>query len=102
MGDYNTTFNDLERLDTNRTKGEINIANRIKFMMEELQLRDCWEGVNDNSMTWRHGTKMSRLDRIQWSRDLELKVIKTESDWSYTQSDHCEVVTKLGQQKRTN
>ena len=48
-------------------------------------------------MTWRHGDKMSRLDRIQWSRDLDLKVKSIETDWSYTQSDHCAVVVKLGQ-----
>ena len=99
MGDYNTTFNGLERLGTNRTKSEINIANKIEQIMEDLHLRDCWEGANNNSMTWRHGTKMSRLDRIQWSRDLDLKVKSIESDWSYTQSDHCAVVLKLGQPK---
>ena len=41
--------------------------------------------------------KMSRLDRIQWSQDLDLKVKSIETDWSYTQSDHCAVVVKLGQ-----
>ena len=97
MGDYNTTFNDLERLGTSRTKGEINIANKINQIMEDLHLRDCWEGASNNSMTWRHGMKMSRLDRIQWSRDLDLKVKSIETDWSYTQSDHCAVVVKLGQ-----
>ena len=102
MGDYNTTFNDLERLGTKRSKCEIKIANKIKSLMADLHLTDCWEGVNDNSMTWRHGDKMSRLDRIQWSRDLDLKVKTIESDWSYTQSDHCAVITKLGQSIRNN
>ena len=48
-------------------------------------------------MTWRHGEKMSRLDRIQWSDELNTTLISTETDWSYTQSDHCAVIVRLGQ-----
>ena len=97
MGDYNTTFNNSDRLGTIRTKAECNIANKINVIMNDLHLKDCWDGVKDVSMTWRHGSKLSRLDRIQWSRDLDLKVKLIETDWSYTQSDHCAVVVKLGQ-----
>ena len=96
MGDYNTTFNDSERLGTNRSRSEKIIASKINQIMEEIQLRDCWDDTSKNTMTWRHGDKMSRLDRIQWSRELDLDLLKLETDWTYTQSDHCAVIAKLG------
>ena len=96
MGDYNTTFKQSERIGTSRTKSEIVIAKKIDSIMQDLALKDCWEGIIDNSMTWRHGDKMSRLDRIQWSKDMNLKTNYFGTDWSYTQSDHCAVIVKLG------
>ena len=71
MGDYNTTFEETERIGTSRSSNEKSVANRIMRTFENLLLRDCWEGNISNSMTWRHGTKMSRLDRIWWSNDLD-------------------------------
>ena len=97
MGDYNTTFNNNERQGTIRSKAEIKTANSINRIMDDLHLKDCWEGVSNNAMTWRHGDKMSRLDRIQWSSDLNFKIKQLETDWSYTQSDHCAVVIKIGE-----
>ena len=38
---------------------------------------------------------MSRLDRIQWSESLCDGTIKLNTDWTYTQSDHCAVTVKL-------
>ena len=55
MGDFNTTFNDSERHGTTRSKVETKIANSINRIMNDLHLRDCWEGQNNNTMTWRHG-----------------------------------------------
>ena len=97
MGDFNTTFNDSERHGTTRSKVETKIANSINRIMNDLHLRDCWEGHNSNTMTWRHGKKMSRLDRIQWSSDLNFKIKNIETDWSYTQSDHCAIIVKVGE-----
>ena len=79
-----------------------NMAKKIKSIVEDLNLKDCWDGVTNNSMTWRHGDKMSKLDRIQWSKDLNIKMKLLETDWSYTQSDHCAVIVKLGEVVRKN
>ena len=46
-------------------------------------------------MTWRHGEKMSRLDRIQWSKSLNLIHTGTKVDWCLTTSDHAAVVVTL-------
>ena len=99
MGDYNTTFNDAERLGTSRSKGEAIVANKILSLMENLHLRDCWNDNASNTMTWRHGSKMSRLDRIQWSKDLECKLVSLEVDWTYIQSDHGAIIAKIGESK---
>ena len=102
MGDYNTTFDDSERIGNCRSKSEKNVAKKIASAMGNLHLRDCWEGCTNSTMTWRHGNKMSRLDRIQWSNDLDCKLLKLESDWTYTQSDHSAVIAKLGEVKKRN
>ena len=99
-GDFNTTFKDKERCGTIRSNAEMNIANKINSYFNDLNLIDCWESDSLNQMTWRHGEKMSRLDRIQWSSELEANILKVETDWTYTQSDHCVVIVKLGSNAR--
>ena len=95
LGDFNTTFNDSERQGTTRTKGESLVANKITTILNDLDLFDCWEKNGHNEMTWRHGDKMSRLDRIKWSATLEYAAYETITDWSYTQSDHSAVIVKI-------
>ena len=93
LGDYNTTFSNHERINTKRSRPEILAAEKITNMFESLMLTDCW--VNDmSSMTWKHGNKMSRIDRIQASKDLMYNY-EVETDWSYTESDHCAVIVKV-------
>ena len=65
----------------------------------DLNLVDCWE-KNNSKMTWRHGDKMSRLDRIQWTDSLSTERFELDTDWSYTQSDHGAVIVKLIKNKR--
>ena len=96
VGDFNTTFGDVERLGTIRTRAEVKYADKIKELLNPLDLTDCWDLTNVGSMTWRHGEKMSRIDRILWSTSLNTKLLKLETDWTLTQSDHCAVVAKLG------
>ena len=96
MGDFNTTFLDGERKGTIRSRTEIRCADKILGLFSDLSMVDCWTMANEQ-MTWRHGEKMSRLDRIQWSDELNTTLISTETDWSYTQSDHCAVIVRLGQ-----
>ena len=101
LGDFNTTFWSSERINTKRTKCEETVAENITEMFNEFNLKDCWSKF-DSSMTWRHGEKMSRLDRILWSESLELKHNNTSTDWSLTSSDHSAVVVKLTSQKQMN
>ena len=95
LGDFNTTFNDGERQGTTRTKSESLVANKITSILNDLDLFDCWEKNGHNEMTWRHGDKMSRLDRIKWSTSLEYATYEIATDWSYTQSDHSAVIVKI-------
>ena len=46
MGDFNTTFEQSERIGTTRTKIESKVANKINRIMEDLNLKDCWDGMN--------------------------------------------------------
>ena len=93
MGDYNTTFNTNDRQNTTRSASEIKIADFLTDYFQRLELRDCWPS-NDTSMTWRHGIKMSKIDRIVISNSLSLST-KIKTDWSMTESDHCAVIVSL-------
>ena len=95
MGDFNTTFKEGERNNTTWSKLEQNVAKKITDLFEDLYLKDCWETSTPNIMTWRHGDKMSKIDRIMISDNADYSIITTHNDWSYTSSDHGAVVTKL-------
>ena len=94
LGDYNTTFWQSERINTSRSKREIEIASKIDRLFEDLAFRDCWNEY-ESTMTWRHGEKMSRIDRIKWTPSILLEHKSTEADWSLTTSDHAAVIVKL-------
>ena len=95
LGDFNTTFNSYERNGTTQTTAEINTARKIQTLFLDLNLIDCWE-KDKTRMTWRHGEKMSRLDRIQWSYEINTGIeAKIITDWTYTQSDHCAVIVRF-------
>ena len=98
MGDFNTTFWSSDRINTVRSRSEIKVAEEIKAMFLELNLRDCWNEF-DKTMTWRHGDKMSRIDRIQWSDSLDLIHKSTITDWTITTSDHSAVIVELKAKK---
>ena len=100
MGDFNTTFWPSERINTNRGKREVIAAKCLVRMFEDLNITDCWNKF-DNTMTWRHGDKMSRLDRIQWSQGLnsDYGAVEIKTDWTLTTSDHAAVIVRL--QKNT-
>ena len=101
MGDFNTTFNSGERINTEWGQPEKKSANYIKQTFEDLNLRDCWEGLPD-VMTWRHGKKMSKIDRILFSDNFDMMANDIHTDWSYTDSDHGAVVMKLVQKASSN
>ena len=105
MGDFNTTFWPAERINTKRSRREELIAEKIVKVFENLNLVDCWNKY-DNVMTWKHGDKMSRIDRILWSKGLNLLPGDVKTDWTLTTSDHAAVIvilnklTEGGQQAR--
>ena len=101
MGDFNTTFNQGERINTNWGNLEKKSASYIKQTFEDLNLKDCWEG-NPETMTWRHGDKMSKIDRILYSDTFNMLAKDVHTDWSYTDSDHGAVVMRLAQKVRSN
>ena len=45
-------------------------------------------------MTWKHGTKMSKIDRIQASFDF-MGNHRITTDWTYTDSDHCAIIVTI-------
>ena len=86
MGDFNTTFSIKDRQNTVRGGQEIRIANYLNDYFLRLDMFDCWS-PEDTRMTWRHGIKMSKIDRIFVSNALVRKSI-VQTDWSLTESDH--------------
>ena len=99
LGDFNTTFNPSERNNTTRSKREISCARKISELLDVFNLLDCWDS-NETAMTWRHGDKMSRIDRIKWSDTIETIHESTETDWTITSSDHAAVIVKLKSQEK--
>ena len=61
--------------------------------MSDLALIDCWRS-DASSMTWKHGYKMSRIDRVLASKEFLMKHEVT-TDWTYTDSDHCAVIVNI-------
>ena len=95
MGDFNTTFWPSERINTSRGRRESEIATKIREIFGDLDLVDCW-GQYDNTMTWKHGNKMSRIDRVQWTWSLgESLKHNVVVDWTVTSSDHATVIVEL-------
>ena len=94
LGDFNLVYNKKERINTVFSKQEQRIGSNIKDILRELDLVNCWE-INKTDMTWRHGEKMSRIDRILWSSDLVFDNSKITTDWTYTESDHAAVIVHL-------
>ena len=94
LGDFNLVFNKNERINTNFTKKEKNIGGEINSIFDDLQLIDCWDQGKDD-MTWRHGEKMSKIDRIKWSPALNYGNLKVKTDWTYTESDHAAIIVNM-------
>ena len=94
MGDFNTAFKETDRINTIYSTQEVNVANRINDILCDLLLTDCWDTQTSPTMTWRHGKKMSKLDRIRLS-DINEAKIEISTDWSYITSDHCAVIVKI-------
>ena len=92
MGDFNTVFHSNERLNTKFTNSERKYGSLIKTVFERLQLTDCWSN-NCKVMTWKHGDKMSKIDRIMWTPGISADKITTVTDWTYTESDHAAVIS---------
>ena len=93
LGDFNTAFGTKDRINTVFTRSEILISEKITDILRPLALNDCWD-KDASSMTWKHGAKMSKIDRIQGSNDIMGK-FKVMTDWTYTDSDHCAVIIKI-------
>ena len=94
MGDFNTTFNSGERIHTEWSNAEKRSALQIKHILDNFSLTDCWANQS-STMTWRHGDKMSKIDRILFATSLDMQVDTLRTDWSYTDSDHSAVILKL-------
>jgi len=87
-GDFNLTFSEADRLRRNTSSGEIGIANYFTAKINELGLKDAWNGYE--GMTWKKGGAMSRLDRI-YTRLAGLRQINIDTDWTLCDSDHAVV-----------
>ena len=94
LGDFNLAYTENDRINTKLTNMEVKIGQDIKDIFADLQLVDCWDN-NERDMTWRHGNKMSKIDRVWWSPELIPGKINVQTDWTYTDSDHAAVIVKF-------
>ena len=94
MGDFNTVMSRGERINTIYSGPEKRITKYLWEMCEDLNLIDCWS-KGDNSMTWRHGDKMSKIDRILFTNEIFNGSPKVYTDWTITESDHAAVIVEL-------
>jgi hypothetical protein len=84
-GDFNLTFKETERHKRSASAGERNIAKTLSDKLDELDMKDAWQG--HTGMSWRRGATMSRLDRIYTRLD-NLQQIDMTTDWTFCDSDH--------------
>ena len=94
LGDFNFVNKGSERINTIYSKAEQRIGKEIEDIFNDLMLTNCWDDKLSD-MTWRHGCKMSRIDRIYWSQNITYEKKKTSTDWTYTESDHSAVIVNL-------
>ena len=98
LGDFNLAFYSSDRINTVYTNKEHIIGGQIINVLKDFELTDCWD-INKLDMTWRHGQKMSRIDRILWSQEFEYDKNLVSTDWTYTESDHAEVIVNLSHRR---
>ena len=73
---------------------EKNISRDIARTFDDLHIIDCWTNY-PNNMTWKHGDKMSKIDRIWYTPGLIMDNIELTTDWTYIDSDHAAVILKF-------
>jgi len=96
LGDFNVVFNTFEAKNRNFSRQERNVASAINSLFVAGNLSDVWQRSDQKQeftdFTWRRpGTNIfSCIDRILYSQP-KLKLIKIETNWSLSFSDHTAV-----------
>ena len=82
MGDFNTVMAKEERINTKFTRTERNILCDIIKVFNDLDMKDCWDD-KPNNMTWKHGDKMSKIDRIWYTQGIKMDKVELSTDGTY-------------------
>ena len=45
-------------------------------------MKDCWDD-KPNNMTWKHGDKMSKIDRIWYTQGIKMDKVELSTDGTY-------------------
>ena len=97
-GDFNLVFSEDEIKNRLYSGAERRIAARLKDMLNNLNLEDCWNVASEKSYTWtsnRTGVQaFSTLDRVFFSKD-NFCLSGAEADWATSLSDHAAVTARL-------
>ena len=101
LGDFNTVMSSSERINTNYSNAERRVSKHILKIFEDLFLTDCW-GKGSRAMTWKHGDKMSKIDRVWLSDGLQQGKMIVFTDWTYTESDHAAVIVEINDREFIN
>ena len=94
-GDYNLTFKQSESKNRIYSSQEKNVARAVGNLLSSMDLVDIWKA--NTKFTWNrpNSESFSTIDHIFYSGS-NLKLIKAETDWSVSKSDHAAIITNLG------
>ena len=94
-GDFNLTFSINECKNRAQSSQEKNVSRAVKNLLNHYGLADVWE--KKTSFTWNRPNSeiFSTIDRVAFSKN-NFNLLKAETDWSVSLSDHAAVITTLG------
>ena len=95
-GDFNSCLTELDFLNRNKTKIELELTNVIQQNNNMCGLFDSYRELNtDPGYTWNRGECYSRLDYIYVSETLKNQIRSSTINWSFDKSDHAALKTSI-------
>ena len=94
-GDYNLIFKENESKNRINSSQEKNVARAVGNLLSNMDLDDIWK--TKVNFTWNrpNSESFSTIDHIFYSKS-NLKLVKAETDWSVSRSDHAAIIVNLG------
>jgi len=88
-GDFNLVMSNTDAVNRGSSQAELQVRTFLKRNLDRLDLIDAHRIKHQiGGFTWKRGLCMSRLDMVFMTKDLSSKILNTEIDWTFDDSDH--------------